>query len=331
MSIKISFTHKNLSPKEKQYAEQYVMEKVAKVEKRVPIESSFLRVRIERFVKKAAYNVELALSVPKGSYLASEDDHTIPEAVDFVFDKLLKQIKKSGGLHSPSHHKFPRARAVKETLTELARMAAPLEAAQTEKEEFFETASAVLKPLVRTLQHEIRLRGLEGEEELAPEDIADEAIIAAWDGRRKKPGTLSVRQWLYQVALTLFDAHAKRLARGRQEDSLEEVVPEETEASQVSNLGDEVKDYWQPDELTTLADTLSEKKKNGGMSSSQRALYHRVLAALTGVRPQARQAFLLKFKEGFEADEIAMIQRRSLVVVEKDMAETIASLRARFN
>ncbi|OGL90863.1 hypothetical protein A3J36_01920 [Candidatus Uhrbacteria bacterium RIFCSPLOWO2_02_FULL_54_37] len=331
MPLKTTTTHKNLSPKEKEMVERYVAGKLEKITKRMPLDDALLRVRVEKFAKKAAYNVELELTAPRQHYVASEDDHTILEAVDFAMDKLVKQMKRRGGLAHPSHHKFPRARAVKEMQREWAYAASPEDAGEADREEFFLLAGQLLAPLMRTLRHEIYLRGMEGEEDVAPEAVADEAILAAWDGRKKKPKGMHMKQWLYRTALAVFEAHAAGLARGRRDESLEEVIPEETEASRVSNLGDEVKDFWQPDELTTLADTLSPDARSKGLTPSQKAQYRSVLGALTKATPQERQAFLLKFKEGFAEDEIAMIQRRTPAAVEKDLARTRAMLRAQLD
>lgn len=328
MAMKSVFTYRNLSSQEKRQAETYLSEKLKKIEMRLPPGEALLRVRVERFAKKSAYKVELELSAPRARYFSSEDDHTIPEAVDFSLNKLMKQVKRSSGLRRPSHHKYPRAHAMKARWDAFEEMREPEESAESEREEFFENVRVLAEPLLRTIQHEVRVWGFEGEDDVAPEAMVDEAILAIWDGRKRKPPQLTFRQWLYQTAFKIVGECARKL---RKEDegcmSLDQILPEESESFQVSNLGDEVKDFWQPDELTTIADTIGERKKGDGLTPRQKAQYHRVLTTLAGLNAQARQAFLLRYKEGFEAYEIAMIQRRKPAVVEKDLAEALSFLR----
>lgn len=53
-----------------------------------------LDVTVERFVKKSAYKVTLLTRTKVGEFMASEDDHTIAEALDFAKDKLVAQVRK---------------------------------------------------------------------------------------------------------------------------------------------------------------------------------------------------------------------------------------------
>lgn len=51
---------------------------------------------LERFVKKSAYKVTMHAQTDHGSFMASEDDHTIAEALDFAKDKLAEQLRRVG-------------------------------------------------------------------------------------------------------------------------------------------------------------------------------------------------------------------------------------------
>lgn len=50
---------------------------------------------LERFAKKKAYKVSLNIKTDYGKFLASEDDHTIAEALDFAKDKLVAQLRRT--------------------------------------------------------------------------------------------------------------------------------------------------------------------------------------------------------------------------------------------
>lgn len=56
--------------------------------------SQQLIIKAEKYAKKSAYQVEFILILASQKIIASEDDHTISEAVDLALDKLLRQVKK---------------------------------------------------------------------------------------------------------------------------------------------------------------------------------------------------------------------------------------------
>jgi ribosomal subunit interface protein len=95
--MEISFSFKNFSEQEKAALENYLTQKLPALEKAVTRYSHpphSLELRAERFVKKSAYNVTLHLKTSRGVLMASEDDHTIVEAVDLAKDKLVRQLTR---------------------------------------------------------------------------------------------------------------------------------------------------------------------------------------------------------------------------------------------
>ncbi|MFZ5363954.1 MAG: HPF/RaiA family ribosome-associated protein [Patescibacteria group bacterium] len=95
--MKIDYFFKNLDPNEKKWCEEYLETKIPQLEKLIHRnfeDSAALRVKAEKFNTKSAYKVTLDLKLPKQSFLVSEDDHTIVEAIDLAKDKLIAQLKK---------------------------------------------------------------------------------------------------------------------------------------------------------------------------------------------------------------------------------------------
>ncbi len=95
--MQIDYFFKNLRPDEKKWCEEYLATKFPQLEKlihRHVEDSASLRVKAEKFTTKSAYKITLDLKLPKQSFLVSEDDHTIVEAVDLAKDKLISQLKK---------------------------------------------------------------------------------------------------------------------------------------------------------------------------------------------------------------------------------------------
>ncbi len=93
--MNIAYSFKNLTPSEKSIGQNYFESKVPKLQKSVDnlYSEAYLEVRIEKFVKKSAYNVSLSLK-SSPSVFASEDDHTLNEAIDLALDKLMTELRK---------------------------------------------------------------------------------------------------------------------------------------------------------------------------------------------------------------------------------------------
>ena len=95
--MEIQYSFKNFSDQEKAMLEQYMAIKLPIIEKAVLRYSKpphSLEVRAEKFVKKSAFNITFHLKTARASLMASEDDHTIIEAIDLAKDKLVRQLTK---------------------------------------------------------------------------------------------------------------------------------------------------------------------------------------------------------------------------------------------
>ena len=95
--LSISYTYKNLSPRDKDFIQDYLPKKLERFEnllKRFEDKDCRLEVKAEKFATKAAYMVELTLHLPRYRLMAAEDDHTMIEAIDLAVDKLIIQLRK---------------------------------------------------------------------------------------------------------------------------------------------------------------------------------------------------------------------------------------------
>ncbi|OGL88836.1 hypothetical protein A3I42_01150 [Candidatus Uhrbacteria bacterium RIFCSPLOWO2_02_FULL_49_11] len=331
MPLSVTFSYKNLNPQEHAQVERYMDEKLRKIEKLVRDAEARLTVRVEKFVKKSAFKAEFVLRVAGCSYRASEDDHTIAEAVDFTLDKLTRQIERMRERTRPAHSKFPRKVSLKERWTELEERLVPPQK-EADREEFFKAIGALVKPAIALIRHEIehlKLARNIDEDEYDAATIIDDAVLKLWEERKKKPATLTLQQWFYRTAFDILNGKLKESDAEDDALSIDLVVPEESEAFEVSNLGDEVKDFWQPDEVTTIADTIGANTSSQGLAPTQKKQYRRVLQALHLLPHPARQAFLLKYREGFQEAEIALIQKRNIALVRNDLASSLQFLKQR--
>lgn len=91
----ITFTFKNFSASEKMGFETYFSTKVEKIAKAALTicKEPILDIHAEKFVKNSAYKVSFHLHGTP-DVMASEDDHTIQEAIDLAENKLIANLRK---------------------------------------------------------------------------------------------------------------------------------------------------------------------------------------------------------------------------------------------
>ncbi len=93
----IQFSYKQVNTQDKVFLENYVDKKIERIKNLLDTEkfsNAILDIRVEKFVKKNACQVELRFSFPGGNFMASEDDHTTAEAFDLALDKLIMQLRR---------------------------------------------------------------------------------------------------------------------------------------------------------------------------------------------------------------------------------------------
>lgn len=93
---------KNLTDLEKETFESYVGKKLPRFEKLLSKhfdeDTVKLNINTEKFVRKAAFKVEMVMELPKASkkpLFASEDSRDLRKAIDLSTDKLIEQIKEA--------------------------------------------------------------------------------------------------------------------------------------------------------------------------------------------------------------------------------------------
>ena len=96
--MQIAYSFKKVGEFDQHFCRQYVERKVEAVERALPKlkpdAEVALTFRAERFAKKKAFKVTLALRAGGHQWMAEEDDHTLQEAIDLAKDKLILQMRK---------------------------------------------------------------------------------------------------------------------------------------------------------------------------------------------------------------------------------------------
>ncbi|HEX9664787.1 MAG TPA: HPF/RaiA family ribosome-associated protein [Patescibacteria group bacterium] len=91
------YFYKNINDQEKALFQDYFETKIKQLHKylkRYDDNELKLSAKAEKFATKHAYKVTFTLALPANQLMAWEDDHTISEAVDLAYDKLVIQLSK---------------------------------------------------------------------------------------------------------------------------------------------------------------------------------------------------------------------------------------------
>jgi RNA polymerase sigma factor (sigma-70 family) len=159
---------------------------------------------------------------------------------------------------------------------------------------------------------------------LQPEAVVDEVFLLMTSHEKAKPGSMSLEQWMYQVARDQIDRRLDELDRDAPhiEDSTPQAKP---------HWEDEVLNFYQPDEALKLEDVLSDR--TGGnpellmeVEETEQEL-HKAIARLPR---KIRESFVLCVLEGFDAVEVAMITGKAAEKVQEDVEDARRRLRDQF-
>ena len=138
-----------------------------------------------------------------------------------------------------------------------SRAAPPTEAARSK---FLSQARRQLRSLYRFVRHELAYRRDAGDllsGELAVEDVVDAVMLRAYNEFAADPKRRRTAAWWIRLATEFLDTETARFTAERETTRhLEEDIPETPPQEEVSTLGEEILDFYQPDEDWKLEDLI---------------------------------------------------------------------------
>jgi RNA polymerase sigma factor (sigma-70 family) len=167
--------------------------------------------------------------------------------------------------------------------------------------------------------------------DLAPEEVVDEVALLALEQFEERPTELDFDHWLMQLALDVIERRVKEFKEEREGAlHLEEDVPETPPQKEVAHAGDELFEFFQPDEDLRLEDLIEDKRvPTPEEVLERRDLQHYVESALAQLPRRWHEAFVLYSVEGLTLEETARVMRRPVEDVRNWVELTRALLRAR--
>lgn len=175
---------------------------------------------------------------------------------------------------------------------------------------FFSLISQHLNKLYDLVRKELASSKAEGDlmsGELTAEDIVDEVLLTAYRQFAKGPRERRIGDWLMKLAKERLAAETGRLrSEHRRTVHTEEDIPETPPKEEVSTLGDEILDFYEPDEDLKLEDIIPDISVPSPEEEAEREeLRLCVSFAFSGMPRQWRQALLLRHEEGLDTAELA--------------------------
>jgi RNA polymerase sigma factor (sigma-70 family) len=201
---------------------------------------------------------------------------------------------------------------------------------ESRRASFLAAVSQHLSRLYEFVRHELEYRSALGDvrpNELTPEDVVDAAILRAYSHFVKGKAPHNLGPWLMRLAL---ERLALEVAQRRAEDErtvhIEEDVPETPPNEYVSTLGDEILDFYEPEEDLKLEDLVPDPRAPSPEREAENAeARRRVRHALAAMPRTWRRALLLSHIEGLSPAELAPAFGRS----ESDMKHVLERARER--
>jgi RNA polymerase sigma factor (sigma-70 family) len=246
--------YKGLEPDGK--IEKLIDRLVAKLERTASrFSPTHLRLFVEYVPARTLYEVSLTFDVPGKTLAAKEEQHDLTAGLRAALEEIERQLTKHKESLRREHRKRP---ARRKEVREMETRAAPIE--ENKRETFFSLVTPHLSRLNHFVRHVISYAEAIGdllEGELAPEDVVDGALVRAYRDFAKGHSIPDVKSWLVRFALDQLEAEVRLLKTEHAGTvSLEEPVPETPPAQEVSTLGEETLDFYQPDEALKVEDLV---------------------------------------------------------------------------
>jgi ribosomal subunit interface protein len=294
-----------------------------------PEDTVYLRVMVERNDGRP-YRASLTLDVPGRTLAAHEERYDAEEAVQEAFAEIERQLEKHKEMLSHSYeYKRP---ARREELRREQAEALPRE--ERLRELFSKLVEQHLQQLYNFARREISYHVALGDlrpGEVTAEDAVAGAVLRAYREFSQADDGRDIRTWLIRMTSEQIEAEVARSKRSQEQaEPIEEDVPETPPAEEVTTLGDEILDFYQPDEDLNLEDLIPRPfVPTPEAIVESRELQGRVVRALSELPRAWRRALVLFHVDGLPVSEIARMTGQSEPEVEQHLERATAYLRQR--
>ena len=257
---------------------------------------------------KQGFGVSLNLRLPSGQMAAQSSASSESAAVKIAFDDITEQVKKHKQLLR-NQHKWPRRRGPQRATlptVPFEETVAVVRPEQISHEDISRYIDVNFPRLQRFIQREIRYREDQGQltpDQIAVEDVVNEAIANALSEQNEKPERMKLEPWMHRLAM---QAITELGADGASES---DIPLERRRGEQNVHASDEARlQFHQPDDKLVEENVIADPAANNPEELvARRELISLVASALRDAGHTEREAFIFYTIEGFTLDEIADI------------------------
>lgn len=266
-----------------------------------------LRLMVEQNSVRSLYNISITLDFSGKALAARKEQHDMQAGIRAAFAEIERQLEKYKANLRREHWKRPERR---EEIREMKAEAASSAAAENKRDLFFGLVNPHLRRLHHFVGHLIAYAEAMGDlvkGDLTPEDAVDGALVQAYREFLTGRTIADVKNWLIRLAFDQLNSDVTRL-KGERAGTvhIEEDVPEISPTQEVSTLGEEILDFYQPDEKLKLEDLIPDIEiQTPEDAVERRELRRSVNRALKELPRDWRRTLLLHDIEGRSRREIA--------------------------
>src|SRR5688572_7846028 len=209
----------------------------------------------------------------------------------------------------------------------------PLE--QLRRQMFFAVVGPHVKHLYHVVRHQLAYHEAVGDlrpGELTAEEVVDAVLVRAYGEYVKHPPRQRLRSWLLGLAREQLAAEVRRLRSWHERTPVrtEDDVPETPPTEAVSRMGEEILEFYEPDEDLKVEDVLADLDVT---TPEEVAEAHEVQscvdAALAGLPADWRELLLRHYDDGLRGAELARAVGKPEPEAQRALAHARAYLRQR--
>lgn len=317
---------------QKEAIKSYWQQKMPRIERlltRFPEDQRELRVTATHKPKR--FDLHVVLLLPTGSLVAEASSPCDRDAVDAVASKLVAEVRRHKEVIRREHLYHKKRR--REELSRHAEMLLRPQVEKLDQDAFFRLLQPLMARLRDHAQQELTVAQLQeriGREQVTVTDLLDETILRAWTQLDDWDRVVPLDVWLTRLLHGVLDEQAADAQAVLSLDAEVDGLDPGREAAAGRALDDEP--AWEEPQTVTLDDVLPSHE--AGEPWQQLAAVDQmrwVLAQLSELSPVRRRAFTMRLLDGWEPEEIAMIQGRSIEEVHRDIEAVQEMLRARLD
>jgi RNA polymerase sigma factor (sigma-70 family) len=281
-----------------------LLERIEKRAKTFPPDALSARVMLELNPAHKLYHVSIKLEVPEKTLTAKKETHDLEAGIREAFDEIQRQLEDhKATLRGEPHWKQSERRGqIRHSKSHTPVSELP--------ESFFAIVNPYLSRLKEFVGHVIGFaesRGDLAKGQLTIDDVVDATLVDAYREYLMNPTPGNIQAWLIRLATKQIAAEIKRTRFDRDRTvHLEKKVPETPPREEVSWLGEEIMDFYQPDEDLKMVDIVADiEVPTPEQEVERQELRQCVRKAFNAMPAESRRVLLLHYIQGLTIKELA--------------------------